>query len=124
MGNPVEEICKIAQNNYSDIISEIVFPEFSNKLRIILIDRSFIDVYISLKIRNRFDFHWERRHIDNIIFRYDNFPDVKWKKIKTFPFHFHFKRDVKVVEPNFSKNPISGFKDFMSFIRKYLETKQ
>lgn len=57
MENPVEDTYKIARNDYSDIISEIIFSEFSNKLRIILIDKSFIDVYISVKIKNRFDFH-------------------------------------------------------------------
>ena len=35
------------------------------------------------RLKNRFDFHWERTHIDKTIYRYDNFPDAKFKKIKT-----------------------------------------
>jgi hypothetical protein len=57
------------------------------KLRLILRDGSLIDIHVSRKIPDKFGFHWERT--DGSIFRYDNFPDIHWKHITTFPFHFH-----------------------------------
>ncbi len=107
-------IKKIADVEFSSIVS---FSEIiSNKLRIYLVDESFIDVYFSQTISGRFAFHWEREQIDKTIYRYDNFPDVNWKNISTFPYHFHQGSQNKVVSSSFSKEIIPGFRDFMKFV--------
>ena len=73
---------------FADIIDSVSIQEI-NEMRIILIDETFIDVWFSLKLENRFSYHWERRFKDNTIYRHDNIPHKKWQKIKTFPRHFH-----------------------------------
>ena len=84
-------------------------------------DNSYIDVYLGgPRFSERFSFHWERRHIDDKFYRYDNFPNTKWKKLKSFPYHFHNGSENKVAEPKFSKRPTSGFRDFMKWVKDKL----
>ena len=63
----------IAEFEFPDIVDEAVIP-FANELRILLKDGSFVDVWFSLKLANRYGYHWERRPIDGTIFRHDNAP--------------------------------------------------
>ena len=63
------------------------------KLRVHLTDESFIDVWISRRLPNRYAVHWERRHVDGTIYRWDNTPHEVHKRISTFPHHFHEGRD-------------------------------
>lgn len=83
----LEKLRRIAEVEYHDIVT---FTEIiQNKLRIYLTDESFVDVGFSLKIPGRYSYHWKRRHIDQTIYRHDNFPDPRWKAVSTFPKHFH-----------------------------------
>lgn len=116
------DLKEIIEDEFLDIIKDILRPS-EEKLRVVLKDKSFIDLRLSQKVKNRFDFHWERRHIDGNIFRYDNFPDVRFKNLKSFPEHFHYKKESKVIEAKFQKLPEQGFKDFMNFVRDYLKKK-
>ena len=110
----------IIEDEFLDITQDILKIS-EEKLRIVLKDKSFIDIRMSQKINNRFDFHWERREINGNIFRYDNFPDVRFKNLKSFPEHFHYKKENKAIEAKFSKSSKQGFKDFMNFARDYLK---
>jgi len=115
----VLSVKKIADIEFGSIVS---FSEIiANKLRIYLADKSFIDVYLSQTIPGRFAFHWEREQIDKTIYRYDNFPDVNWKDINTFPYHFHQGSQDKVVSSSFSKEIIPGFRDFMKFVSQKIK---
>ena len=40
------------------------------KLRVLLTDTSYVDVWVSRALSGRFGFHWERRHLDGCIYRY------------------------------------------------------
>ena len=117
MKTNLEIIEEIVQNNFLDIVTDILKPS-EEKLRIILKDESFIDARISQTVCNRFDFHWERRHIDKTIFRYDNFPDIHFKHLKSFPGHLHFQKEDKVIEAKFRKSLPFAFVDFMKFVKK------
>ena len=110
-------IRKIIQDGFLDIVTDILEPS-EYKLRIILKDKSFVDIRVSQIVRNRFDFHWERRHIDNTIFRYDNFPDIRWKRLKSFPYHLHYGQENKVIEAKFRKSLPYAFIDFIEFVRE------
>jgi hypothetical protein len=90
------------------------------KLRIILSDKSFIDVNISSKLNDKFGFHWETKNTLNEIYRIDNFPDIKWSHLQSFPFHFHVKEQNNVVEYPFSKDIITAFREFMDFVKDKL----
>lgn len=109
------------QNQFLDIVIDFTDPS-PDKLRLILKDKSFIDIRISQDIKGRFDFHWERRQINGTIYRYDNFPDTKFKKLKTFPCHFHIKKENKVAESPFSKTLPEALIDFMQFVRKEMQS--
>jgi len=106
----------IAESEFSDIILDIIEKE--DKIRIILKDKSFIDVYVSIKVEDRFSFHWECK--DERIYRYDNFPDKKARNLKSFPFHFHEGSQDNIEEPWFSQDIEYGFRDFMKWIRTML----
>lgn len=116
----LEDVNFITRNQFLDIVIEILQPS-SEKLRLIIKDKSFIDIRLSQKIEGRFDFHWERKHIDKTIYRYDNFPDKKFNKLSTFPCHFHDKQDDVVKESPFSQKLPVAFIDFMNFVRKTLQ---
>ncbi len=114
----IGEVKRIAQIEFEDIVT---FVEITGcKLRIYLTDGSFIDVYISQSIPGRFGFHWERKHINGKIYRYDNYPNSKWRGIQSFPYHFHNGSDEDTIESTFSRDILSGFRDFMNFARDKL----
>jgi len=85
----LEKLRELAASLYPEIVvdAEIVY----GKLRIYLIDESFIDVWILRRLSNRYAIHWERRHIDGTIYRWDNTPHEAYRHISTFPHHFHEK---------------------------------
>jgi hypothetical protein len=85
-------------------------------------DSSFIDVWFSLKVSGRFSYHWERRHIDGTIYRHDNFPDTNWKKVSTFPKHFHNGSQDAVEESRIDDDPLIALRQFMDFARSYLSS--
>jgi hypothetical protein len=87
------------------------------KLRVLLTDTSYIDVWSSRKLVGRFGFHWERQHLDGRIFRYDNFPDTDWSAISTFPVHFHNGSQTTVVAAPFSTDLEPALREFMAFVQ-------
>lgn len=98
------------------------------KLRTYLSDKSFIDFFYTTRAKNnKFSIHWERQHVDKKIFRLDNTPDKKWRKVKTFPLHFHNGKYEKVTFPpkEFShcKNKEDFFRAFLQFAKKHLSRK-
>ncbi len=109
----LEKLQKIAQLEFKEIVRYSYIKDY--KLRIILIDGSFIDTFLSQKLKNKFGFHWEC--IDGKIFRYDNFPDRKAKKLKSFPYHFHFEEQSNIQEPPFRTDIENGFRDFLRFVQ-------
>jgi len=115
----LEDVGAVIKDQFPDIVNKILKPS-PDKLRLVLNDKSFVDIRISQNVKNRFDFHWERRHIDGAIYRYDNFPDTKFKKVTTFPYYFHKGQEGTVVASPFGKTLPRAFTDFMTFIREHL----
>ncbi len=109
-------IKRIAEVEFADIV-EISFT-IDYKLRIILKDKSFIDVNLSKKLLGKFGFHWECQGDE--IYRYDNFPDKKCRKLSTYPYHFHKNSKENIQSSPFSLSSIEGFRDFMKFVRSKL----
>lgn len=79
------------------------------------------DVWISRTLSERFGFHWERRHLDGLVYCYDNFPDTNWSSVATFPAHFHDGDQDNVVAAPFALTPEHGFREFMAFIQQMME---
>ena len=119
--SPLEQLRRIAEVEYGAIViqADILGP----KLRLLLTDTSYVDVWVSRKLGGRFGFHWERRHLDGRIYRYDNFPDTNWSVLPTFPHHFHDGSQDAVVAAPFAFSLEQGFREFMAFVRQSLNVK-
>ena len=104
----------IAEVEFTEIVKSTIFLEF--KLRIILIDDSFIDVNISQKINDKFSFHWDLQDEESTIYRYDNYPDASWQNVETYPYHFHYEKQNNLISSPFPKEISKGFRAFMEFV--------
>lgn len=112
-----DKINDILLTYYADLVLNTFF--INNKFRIVLKDNSFIDVNFTFKMLNGFSYHWECNN--GKIFRYDNFPDRKFKAFQKYPYHFHNGDEKNVIETSFSLDINQGFKDFMGFVREIIE---
>lgn len=114
----LEDLARIAEIEFSDIVDNAEMMDA--KLRIMLADGSFVDVWLSKKLAGRFGFHWEHKAA-GLFYRYDNFPDTNWRHISTFPYHFHNGSQDNVNDSSQFKQDIAGaFRDFMNWIRSKL----
>lgn len=117
MRSDYRQILEVAEHKFPELV--VAFRDFGHKIRLYLVDESYIDVYLGgPEFRGRFSFHWERRHIDGEFYRYDNFPNTKWKNLDSFPYHFHKGSQNKVVESEFRRRPLNAFYDFMEFVKE------
>lgn len=115
----IEDIKRIAEVEFADIVKDIHQIEY--KLRVVLINDSFVDVHLSQKLSDRFGFHWECMDVKATIYRYDNFPDKRWQTVSTYPHHFHNGSQDSVEALPFPLSPIEGFRAFMEFVRDKLK---
>ena len=111
---------RIAEIEFSDIV--LSTQDLDHKLRIYLKDKTFVDFSYTAKLKTqRFSIHWERTHVDELIYRLDNTPDRKWRKVVTFPIHFHNKTYNQVVTAPFSIDQRISlkivFRRFLSFVK-------
>ncbi|MGR3318837.1 MAG: toxin-antitoxin system TumE family protein [Candidatus Anammoxibacter sp.] len=100
------QLIQLAITDFADIVEGTKLVE--GKLRLMLRDESFIDIWLSLKKKGIYAYHWERKSVDGAIYRYNNLPDKEAEKLKTYPHHFHNKTEKNVVESNLSDNPIEA----------------
>ena len=114
--NPLEVLRRIAEVEFSAIVTQTDL--LGAKARILLADGSYVDVWASRKLPGRFGMHWERKHLDGCIYRYDNFPDTDWAAVSTYPFHFHDGAQHNVIAAPFTLTLEQGFRDFMTFVQK------
>jgi hypothetical protein len=114
--NPLDQLCRIAEVEFATIVVQA--NVLGSKSRVLLTDTSYVDLWISRKLNGRFGFHWERRHLDGRMYRYDNFPDTNWSGIPTFPFHFHDGDQNTVVAAPFAPTLEQGFREFMAFVQR------
>ena len=112
----VEQLREIAEVEFADIVVEAWCPDL-NELRVILTDGSFIDVWFSLKLHERYSFHWERRALDGTIYRHDNAPHRRWQDVATFPRHFHNGSETDVSASDLSPIPAQALREFLVFAR-------
>lgn len=103
----LEELARVAEIEFSDMVEHT--ETIGAKLRVVLIEDGFVDVWLSRKLGGRFVFHWEQESTA-LSYRYDNFPNTQWKHVSTYPFHFtdssHFEKDIT-----------DGFRGFTIWVR-------
>lgn len=115
----IDDIKRIAEVEFAEIV--MTAYKIEHKLRIILIDGSFIDAQLSRRLPDKFGFHWERMDPAGTIYRYDNFPDKNWKTVETYPHHFHNGSQDAVDKTPFPLTALEGFRAFMEFVSKKLK---
>ena len=116
----LEDLKRIAEVEFADIVKSSILID--HKMRIILKDNSFLDVYLSQRLTDKFGFHWECMDESRTFYRYDNFPDRRYQNITTYPFHFHAGSH-NLIEPSpFPSAPIDGFRALLEFIRIKLKS--
>ena len=114
----LDDLERIAEIEFADIVESTL--RIGVKLRVLLVDDSFIDIWLSQKLENRYGFHWEQMKT-GLSFRYDNFPNTQWADIPTYPFHFHDGSQNNVVESSLFEPDVSeGFRGFMAWTREHL----
>ena len=115
-----EKINEVTAKKFPDIIesNEVIYSSEGRprKIRLHLIDSSFIDICCSRK--GSYSYHWERRHLDNTIYRHDNAPHKSWRNVKTFPQHFHYRSELNVIESSIPLVLEEAVNSFLAFCRK------
>lgn len=114
------QLAQIALCDFADIVEDTKVIE--GKLRIFLKDESFIDIWLSVKKKGVYAYHWERRNVDGTIYRYNNLPDKEAKKLQTYPKHFHNGTQENVVESNLSDEPAEAIRTLLEFTRRVIKT--
>ena len=117
-----QRLRSIAHSDFSDIVvqTELLLSTAGRvrKLRIHLLDGSFVDVWLSEE--GDYAFHWERRFVDGTLYRHDNAPHWRWKSVSTFPKHFHNGTEDHVTASQISDSPSEALEEFLSFVRTKL----
>lgn len=112
----------IAEKEFAEVVedSEVInsYTGRPRKLRLILIDNTFVDIWYS--INGEYSFHWEQAEIRNQIYRHDNAPHLKWSYVKTFPKHCHNGRQGNVIESDLPDEPEEALRRFLRLVKKEL----
>ncbi len=113
------ELAKITETEFADVVLSSRIE--SAKLRLLIIDGSFVDIWFSQRLKGRFAYHWERRAINGKIYRLDNRPHEGLKGMRGFPGHFHDGSDEEVKEGEFNEEPEEALRQFLKLVREKIE---
>ena len=105
----------IAEVEFADVTTGYEIKQ--GKLRIYIVDGTFPDVWFSKHLIGRYAYHWERRHVNNTIYRWDNAKHEVWTNVRTFPHHFHNRRDDDVCESFLPSDPDAALRFVLEFVR-------
>ncbi len=127
---PIEDIYRWlteeGARRFNDIISEIVRyevpPGVLVKIRVVMVDGSFLDIYRSPS--GRYSLHYERRHIDGRVYRHDNAPHSRHGCVRTFPKHYHNGSEDNVVESYLPDEPVKAVEEFLKTIREIVKSER
>jgi hypothetical protein len=109
-------IAQCAHEYFSDILSEAPII-FSDKVRLVFLDGSFMD--IRYPVNSKYSFHWQ---LEDEMIRIDTAPHHR--QLSTYPQHIHFGKEENVIEDSITKidNTIEeNVKSVLRFVRRKLE---
>jgi len=116
--NDIYDALKERLAEFSDIITYIqeTRDPFGKLiiLRIYFYDGSFLD--IRWNESGKYSLHWERRHVNGTLYRYDN--AKHWANVSTYPHHFHDGSQQNVRENDLPREPLKAIIHVLKFIRK------
>jgi hypothetical protein len=84
-------------------------------LRLHLFDQSYLDIRLAA---DGYAFHWERRALDGLLYRWDDAPHHR--EIGTFPHHLHNGSELAVVE---SQLPVDSSESALRHILGFIENR-
>lgn len=121
MLNLYHDLAELALQEFGKVVVE---PSFiggtlasPNKLRLRLIDNSFVDIWLSTD--GDYSYHWEHRRQSGQIFRWDNAPHHP--QISTFPHHIHNGDEYTITESHLAINPDVALHEILTFIESHLQ---
>ena len=114
----MRQLADIALTEFADIVLSAAVH--AAKLRLHFTDGSFADIWFSQRRPGLYAFHWERRHVDGTIFRHDNIPHRRWRRVATFPKHFHDGAEEQVTESLLPDEAEQALRVFLAFCREKL----
>jgi hypothetical protein len=112
------ELERIAREEFADIVVDV--HRIDAKLRVLVIDESYVDFWWSEVQEGRFAHHWNRQQVDGAIYRHDNSPHRRWAYISTFPRHYHREREESVTESFLPEEPPEAVRAFLAFCREVI----
>ena len=113
-----QTLVDLALADFDDVVTETKFvggtPSSPNKLRLLIIDRSFLDIWLSAD--GDYSYHWERRGQTGEIYRWDNAPHHA--QVSTFPDHQHRGNEQTIIESNLNSVPELALREILVFVRQ------
>lgn len=113
-------------SRFHDVLEDVVRIELPSgtlaKIRVIFTDNSFLDIYWSSS--GRYSLHYERRHLDDSIYRHDNAPHNKYRNLATFPKRYHDGREENVKESSLPEDLIKAVEEFLKIIHNIILLRQ
>ena len=113
-------LARLALDEFKDIVTGTTFvggtPASPNKLRLMLTDGSFLDIWLSTD--GDYAYHWEQRRQCGRLYRWDNAPHHP--HVGTFPAHFHDGDETTIVESHLSLAPEAALRQVLDFVRQRL----
>jgi hypothetical protein len=115
-----QTLARLALHEFKDIVTKTTLvggtPANPNKLRLTLIDSSFLDIWLSTN--GDYSYHWEQRPQSGKLYRWGNAPH--YPRANTFPVPFHNGDENTVVESNLSSTPEPALRQVLDFARQQL----
>ena len=123
--NLYKKLIQVSEDKYDDIVTDakIIYSGSSGrarKLRLFIVNGTIIDIWYSTD--GEYSYHWNYNPNKEIIYRHDNAPHKKWKRLKTYPKHFHkgSEKDTDCIESYLPENPEVAMSTFLDFVRNKL----
>lgn len=118
-----ESLRQIAVTEFGDIVVTTETQRLPTgdprKLRLGVVDNSFIDIFIS--VTGRYSYHWDRTMTSSAdLYRHDNAPHKVWRYVSTYPKHFHDGTEDNVTDSYISNQPREAIREFCTFVRQKL----
>jgi len=110
----LESLRRIAETEFLSVVRSTTIVR--DKLRVVLVEDSYIDFWWSTQIPGRYAHHWERRHVDGTVYRHDNMPHPQWQGVASFPKHFHVEDQQTVTESALADDPEQAVRQFLTFV--------
>lgn len=115
-----QSLASMALVEYDDIVTHTQFvggtPASPNKLRLVLVDGSFLDVWLSAE--GDYAYHWEQRRQRGQLHRWDNAPHHP--RVGSYPAHLHDGEENTVVESDLDPSPEVALGQVLNYVRSRL----